>query len=48
MMLGLSADQGRPLYESIAQIAATERGWREERVADELESLRAYSDSFRV
>jgi len=48
LMTGLDADQGRPLYEKVAAIAAGEFGWD---VADRhaaLAKLRAYSDSFLV
>ena len=48
LMLGLDADQGRPHYEAIAKIAASELDWSEQRQADELSALRRYSDSFRV
>jgi glycerol-3-phosphate dehydrogenase len=48
LMLGLDADQGRPHYEAIAAIAATELDWNAQRKTDELHALRRYSDSFRV
>ena len=48
LMLGLNADQGRPHYEAIAEIAASELQWGDERASDELIALRRYSDSFRV
>jgi glycerol-3-phosphate dehydrogenase len=48
LMVGLDADQGRPLYEVIAAIAAGELGWGEVERHAELEALRAYSDSFGV
>ncbi|MDH3748145.1 MAG: glycerol-3-phosphate dehydrogenase [Gammaproteobacteria bacterium] len=44
-MIGLWPDQGRPLYESIANIAADELLWDERRRASELRSLIHYSDS---
>jgi glycerol-3-phosphate dehydrogenase len=47
MMIGLDADQGRPHYDRIAELAAAEFGWGDRRRADELRSLRAYSDSLR-
>ncbi|MGI9272673.1 MAG: glycerol-3-phosphate dehydrogenase [Woeseiaceae bacterium] len=47
MMLGLSADQGRELYETIAAIAAEECDWDAATAAAELAALREYSDSFR-
>ena len=48
LMLGLSADQGRALYEDIATLAAEACDWDEKQRAEELASLRAYSDSFRI
>lgn len=45
LMIGLDADQGRPMYERVADIAADENGWPSERRAAELASLLAYSDS---
>ncbi|MCH7637495.1 MAG: FAD-dependent oxidoreductase, partial [Proteobacteria bacterium] len=48
LMLGLSCDQGRTLYDSIATIAAIEFNWNAERRSVELVALNAYSDSFRV
>lgn len=47
LMLGLSADQGRPLYEKIATLAANEQRWEASRVTSELEELLRYSDSLR-
>ncbi len=44
LMIGLAADQGRLLYDRVADIAAGEAGWDEERRGDELEALRRYSD----
>lgn len=43
MMIGLSADQGRGLYESIAVIAKHEAGWSDAEVNRQLEELRAYN-----
>ncbi len=48
MMTGLDADQGRPLYDAIAAIAATELGWSSQVLQMELGELRAYADSLRV
>ena len=45
MMIGLDADQGRPMYRRIAHVAAGETGWPEDRMEDELAALIAYSDS---
>ncbi|MDH3533464.1 MAG: FAD-dependent oxidoreductase, partial [Gammaproteobacteria bacterium] len=46
LMLGFGADQGRELYQDIADIAAAELGWSDEQRAAELNALSAYSDSF--
>ena len=48
IMVGLDADQGRPLYETIADIAASERGWSAEQRSQQLDDLLAFSDSWRV
>ncbi len=48
LMLGLNADQGRPMYDEIATLAAAAGNWNQNRRAAELDSLRAYSDSFRL
>jgi glycerol-3-phosphate dehydrogenase len=48
MMVGLDADQGRPLYERVADAAATELGWSDEERAGQLEALQQYSDSLRI
>ncbi|MFQ5608775.1 MAG: glycerol-3-phosphate dehydrogenase [Woeseiaceae bacterium] len=48
MMIGLDADQGRPVYERIADVAAVELGWSDRRRKDELAALIAYGDSFLV
>ena len=48
LMLGLDADQGRAHYEVIANIAANEFDWSAQQMAEELQALRSYSDSFRV
>ncbi len=48
MMIGLDADQGRPLYDAIAAVAAREAGWDDEEKARELRALCDYSDSFGV
>ena len=47
LMIGLNADQGRPLYRRAAEIAAAEAGWDDSRRDRELAELEAYSDSFR-
>jgi glycerol-3-phosphate dehydrogenase len=48
MMAGFDADQGRPLYEDIATLAATEFGWSADEVPRELQALIDYADSLRV
>ncbi|MBT8100699.1 MAG: glycerol-3-phosphate dehydrogenase [Gammaproteobacteria bacterium] len=46
MMLGFDPDQGRPLYASIAALAAAEFDWSDSETRSALDSLKAYSDSF--
>jgi glycerol-3-phosphate dehydrogenase len=48
MMIGLDADQGRPHYARIAELAAAEFGWDDARREAELRALRAHADSLRV
>ncbi|MBT8088430.1 MAG: glycerol-3-phosphate dehydrogenase [Gammaproteobacteria bacterium] len=48
MMIGLDADQGRPLYDKVAKIAAAEFGWSAEKASHQLQALIDYSDSLRV
>lgn len=48
MMVGLDADQGRPMYDAIAAIAAAERGWDTAESTRQLEALVRHSDSFLV
>ena len=48
MMIGLDPDQGRPMYETIADIAATERGWSAEQRSQQLNELQSASDAWRV
>jgi glycerol-3-phosphate dehydrogenase len=48
LMLGLDADQGQPLYEVIAAIAAKEFGWDDAERHAAIQALHAYSDSFGV
>ena len=48
LTIGFDADQGRPLYEMIAAIAAGELGWSDAERHAQLEVLTAYSDSFGV
>jgi glycerol-3-phosphate dehydrogenase len=48
LMIGFDADQGRPLYEDIAALAAAESGWNPEIVAQQLGQLTEYAASLRV
>lgn len=48
LMVGLDADQGRPMYDEIAGIAALQLNWDAAQQAKQLTLLRAYSDSLRV
>lgn len=48
LMTGLDADQGRPLYEILAALAAGELGWSDKRRRSELTALRDYSDSLKI
>jgi len=47
-MVGLDADQGRPLYDEIAAVAAAEKGWDEAEKARQRDELVGYSDSLVV
>ena len=47
-MVGFDADQGRPMYDAFAELAAAEAGWDPQRQAQELGDLVAYADSLRV
>ncbi|MDX1507517.1 MAG: glycerol-3-phosphate dehydrogenase [Woeseiaceae bacterium] len=48
MMIGLDADQGRPLYARVAELAGREFGWDARQQGDALAALRAYSASLRL
>ncbi len=48
LMIGLDADQGRPMYDAIADLAAREFGWSPEMRAGRLDELRSFADSLRV
>ena len=48
MMIGLAADQGRPLYGRLADVAAREAGWDQKRRDGEFAALERYADSFRM
>jgi glycerol-3-phosphate dehydrogenase len=45
LMVGLNADQGRPLYDAIASLAAAEFGWSPDEQQDQLRDLIRYADS---
>ncbi|NNC76910.1 MAG: glycerol-3-phosphate dehydrogenase [Woeseiaceae bacterium] len=45
MMIGLDADQGRPMYDAVADIAAATLNWSAERRSGELKLLHAFSQS---
>ena len=47
-MVGLDADQGRPLYAPIADIAAQELGWDADEQSRQLDELVEFSESLRV
>jgi len=47
MMVGLDADQGRALYDRIADLAAAEARWSEDAKLAELDALIDYGDSLR-
>ena len=47
MMIGLDADQGRPLYGVVAELAARECAWDGARRQAELDALVAYGDALR-
>jgi len=48
LMIGLAADQGRPLYGAVAAAASRELNWSDETRVDELRRLEAFADSLRV
>jgi hypothetical protein len=47
-MIGLDADQGRPLYDEIAALAAAEADWSPEQTTQQLNDLNEYARSLRV
>lgn len=47
LMIGLDADQGRPMYDAIAELAAKKSGWSDERRSKELYALLKFSDSLK-
>jgi glycerol-3-phosphate dehydrogenase len=48
MMLGLSEDQGRSMYDDIASLAATHCGWQPDQLAAQYSALVRFSDSFTI
>jgi glycerol-3-phosphate dehydrogenase len=48
LMIGLSATQGREMYDTVAALAAVELGWGGAKRKDELDSLINFSDSLTV
>ncbi|MDJ0906501.1 MAG: glycerol-3-phosphate dehydrogenase/oxidase [Woeseiaceae bacterium] len=48
LMIGLDADQGRPMYARVAAAAAKELGWSDEEREAQLQALQEYSDSLQV
>ncbi|MBT8103662.1 MAG: glycerol-3-phosphate dehydrogenase [Gammaproteobacteria bacterium] len=48
MMIGLDADQGRPMYPAVADIAAEEIGWDAAEKSRQLDELVEFSESLRV
>ena len=47
-MIGLDADQGRPLYTTIADLAADELGWTATEKSRQLDELVDFSESLHV
>jgi glycerol-3-phosphate dehydrogenase len=47
LMIGFDADQGRPMYDAVASIAAGEFGWDEVARRTALDALLSYGDSLR-
>ncbi|MFQ6004289.1 MAG: glycerol-3-phosphate dehydrogenase [Woeseia sp.] len=48
LMLGLSADQGEPLAEAVAAVAAAELGWNEKELSRQLRKLKEYNARLQV
>ena len=48
MMVGFDADQGRPMYDEIAVLAAAEAGWSHEQTMQQVQDLNGYAQSLRV
>jgi len=47
-MIGLNADQGRPMYAKIVMLAAEEIGWTDDELSNQFDELVDYSESLRV
>lgn len=47
-MIGLNADQGRPMYSKVVMLAAEELGWDADEVSRQFDELVDYSESLRV
>ncbi len=47
-MIGFDADQGRPLFDAVAAVAAEELSWTEDHKQAELQDLFNYADSLKV
>jgi glycerol-3-phosphate dehydrogenase len=43
LMVGLSSDQGEQMVESVAALAASELGWSDDRLQEEINALRRYN-----
>jgi len=48
IMIGFDADQGRPMYDEIAALAAAEAGWSQEQTMQQMKDLDGYAQSLRV
>ena len=48
MMIGFDADQGRPMYDEIAALAAAEAEWTPKRTMQQMKDLNEYARSLRV
>ena len=47
-MIGLNADQGRPMYAKVVMLAARELGWTDEEISRQFDELVDYSESLQV
>ncbi|MCP5093679.1 MAG: hypothetical protein GY949_22480, partial [Gammaproteobacteria bacterium] len=48
IMVGLNADQGRPMYAKVVMLAADELGWHADEISRQFDELVDYSESLRV